>query len=172
MAYETPKQTMTIRKSEREDLPCIVRLIEQGRKKMQAQGNTHQWCNGHPRISQLEQDIEHGVSHMVMEGEVPVATFALIAGPDPTYAEIHNGQWLNDRPYHVIHRVASAPGVHGIMRTVLEYAFSLTDTVRIDTHEDNITMRSLLQKYGFTYCGIILLENGDPRMAYQLTKLR
>jgi hypothetical protein len=30
-------------------------------------------------------------------------------------------------------------------------------------------MRALLQKYGFTYCGIILLENGDPRLAYQRT---
>jgi RimJ/RimL family protein N-acetyltransferase len=55
------------------------------------------------------------------------------------------------------------------MRQVLEYAFSLTDTIRIDTHQDNRTMRALLQKYGFTYCGIILLENGDPRLAYQRT---
>ena len=30
-------------------------------------------------------------------------------------------------------------------------------------------MRTLLGKYGFTYCGIILLENGDQRLAYQRT---
>ena len=55
------------------------------------------------------------------------------------------------------------------MRRVLDYAFSLTDTIRIDTHHDNRTMRTLLDKYSFTYCGIILLENGDPRLAYQRT---
>ena len=161
---------MHIRKSTIHDLPSILGLIEEGRQKMISEGNTTQWTNGHPSRQQIEHDIAHGVSYMVTNGESPVATFALIEGPDPTYAKIYEGQWLNSLPYYVIHRVASAPGVHGIMRQVLEYAFSLTDTIRIDTHQDNRTMRALLQKYGFTYCGIILLENGDPRLAYQRTE--
>jgi RimJ/RimL family protein N-acetyltransferase len=69
----------------------------------------------------------------------------------------------------VIHRVASGPKAHGVMRRVLDYAFALTDTIRIDTHADNKTMQSLLRKYGFTYCGIIHLANGDPRLAFQKT---
>ena len=96
-----------------------------------------------------------------------MATFALIEGPDPTYACIYDGEWQNANPYFVIHRVASMAGVHGIMRAVLDYAFTLTDTIRIDTHEDNRTMRALLEKYGFVYCGVIFLENGDPRLAFQ-----
>jgi hypothetical protein len=28
-------------------------------------------------------------------------------GKDPTYAVIENGNWLNDEPYGVIHRIAS-----------------------------------------------------------------
>ena len=99
----------------------------------------------------------------------PVATFALIEGHDPTYARIYDGEWQNDNPHYVIHRVASMAGVHGIMRAVLNHAFTLTDTIRIDTHNDNVTMRTLLAKYGFSYCGIILLENGDPRLAFQKT---
>lgn len=137
---------------------------------MISEGNTTQWSNGHPSAIQIERDIAQGVSYLVTKKGCPVATFALIAGPDPTYAEIYDGQWTNSQPYHVIHRVASAPGVHGIMRRVLDYAFSLTDTIRIDTHQDNRTMRALLGKYGFTYCGIILLENGAPRLAYQRTE--
>lgn len=163
---------MNIRRSTTDDLSVVLQFIEDGRQKMVAEGNTTQWTGGHPSVEQIEHDIAHGVSYIVMDGDRPVATFAMMEGPDPTYAHIYSGQWLNDQPYFVIHRVASAPGVHGIMRTVLDYAFSLTDTVRIDTHEDNITMRSLLQKYGFTYCGIILLENGEPRLAYQFSKLR
>ena len=160
---------MTIRKSTIHDLPSILQLIEDGRQKMISEGNTTQWTNGHPSAKQIETDIAQGVSYIITENGCPIATFALIEGPDPTYAEIYEGQWLNSLPYYVIHRVASAPGVHGIMRRVLDYAFSLTDTIRIDTHQDNRTMRALLGRYGFTYCGIILLENGDPRLAYQRT---
>ena len=114
---------MLIRKSTIHDLPSILGLIEEGRQKMISEGNTTQWTNGHPSLQQIEHDIAHGVSYMVTDGERPVATFALIEGPDPTYAKIYEGQWLNSLPYYVIHRVASAPGVHGIMRQVLEYAF-------------------------------------------------
>ena len=98
---------------------------------------------------------------------LPLSGF--LEGPDPTYARIYDGEWKNDNPYFVIHRVASLAGVHGIMRAVLDYAFTQTGTIRIDTHEDNLTMRALLAKYGFSYCGVILLENGDPRLAYQKT---
>ena len=31
-------------------------------------------------------------------------------------------------------------------------------------------MRSALEQLGFTYCGIIYLENGDTRVAYQKIK--
>lgn len=163
---------MLIRKSTINDLPSILKLIQDGRQKMISEGNITQWTNGHPSNEQIISDIRKGVSHIIIDESThqPIATFALIEGPGPTYAQIYDGQWLDSLPYYVIHRVASAPGVHGIMHMVLEYAFSFTDTIRIDTHEDNRTMRALLQKYGFTYCGIILLENGDPRLAYQRTE--
>ena len=163
---------MLIRKSTINDLPSILKLIQDGRQKMISEGNITQWTNGHPSNEQIISDIRKGVSHIIIDESThqPIATFALIECPDPTYAQIYDGQWLDSLPYYVIHRVASAPGVHGIMRMVLEYAFSFTNTIRIDTHEDNRTMRALLQKYGFTYCGIILLENGDPRLAYQRTE--
>lgn len=158
---------MEIRKSTIHDLPSILSLIEDGRQKMISEGNTSQWTDGHPSAVQIQRDIAQGDSYIITDEGQPVATFALIQGPDPTYAKIYDGQWLNSLPYYVIHRVASAPGIHGIMRRVLDYAFSLTDTIRIDTHQDNRTMRALLHRYGFSYCGIILLENGDPRLAFQ-----
>ena len=91
-----------------------------------------------------------------------------MAGPDPTYARIDGGHWLNDEPYYVIHRIASSPKAHGVMREVLRFAFTMTDNIRIDTHRDNQTMRRLLAHYGFTECGIIYLANGDERLAFQL----
>jgi RimJ/RimL family protein N-acetyltransferase len=53
------------------------------------------------------------------------------------------------------------------MEAVLEFCFSKTDNIRIDTHDDNKTMQHILLKNGFTYCGIIYLKNGDERLAYQ-----
>ena len=158
-----------IRLSTLADVPAILHLIDEARKKMIAEGNVHQWSNGHPSRQQIEADVERGVSYVIEEDGEPVATFALIEGPDPTYARICEGQWLNANPYYVIHRVASSPKAHGVMRAVLNHAFELTDTVRIDTHADNKTMQRLLKKYGFTYCGIIHLSNGDPRLAFQKT---
>ncbi len=158
---------MTIRRSTKAEIDTIMQLIDEGRKKMVAEGNTRQWTLGQPSRQLVETDVSNGNSYMMTDGDEIVATFALVKGPDPTYAVICDGQWLNDRPYYVIHRIASSPKVHGVLHTVLDYAFRLTDTIRIDTHEDNRTMQSLLRKQGFTYCGIIHLANGDPRLAFQ-----
>lgn len=152
-----------------EDLPIIMHLIEEGRKKMIAQGNTRQWTKGHPTQEQVLEDISRGYSYLIMENYEAVCTFALVAGPDETYAKIYDGSWPNDDPYYVIHRVASSPSARGMMRQILDYAFTKASTIRIDTHEDNHTMRCLLEKNGFTYCGIIHLANGDPRLAFAKT---
>ena len=112
---------------------------------------------------------DNGDSYLLLENGKPIATWAFIRGPEPTYAIIYNGKWLNRRAYHVIHRVASMPGCHGVMRDLLEWCFSMDGNIRIDTHRDNAVMRHCLAKYGFTYCGIIHLQNGDERLAYQKT---
>jgi len=39
--------------------------------------------------------------------------------------------------------------------------------VRIDTHRDNAAMLKLLESMGFKFCGVVWLENGDERLAYQ-----
>ncbi|MBQ2794549.1 MAG: GNAT family N-acetyltransferase, partial [Oscillospiraceae bacterium] len=99
---------------------------------------------------------------------------SFIAGTDPTYAEIE-GAWLTEGDnYLVVHRLGINPDWHGMgMGTAL---MGLADkicevkkiaSIRVDTHEDNISMQKLLEKCGFTRCGIIHLENGDPRVAYE-----
>ena len=45
------------------------------------------------------------------------------------------------------------------------------ESVRVDTHEGNIPMRRLLEKHGYTACGVITLlsgsEAGQKRVAYE-----
>ena len=43
--------------------------------------------------------------------------------------------------------------------------------LRADTHADNKIMQHLLEKNGFTKCGIIHVEDGTPRIAYQKMSL-
>ena len=71
-------------------------------------------------------------------------------------------------PYHVIHRIGSYPDSHGIFRSIMDWCVSKDRNLRIDTHRDNSIMRHNILKYGFHYCGIIFLESGDERLAYQL----
>lgn len=144
---------IVIRVATMDDLDAVRRLIEVGKRKMLASGNLHQWSASHPSIEQLREDILNGSSYLAAHRScpnVPIATFAAIAGPDPSYAIIAGGQWLNDASYYAIHRVASAYGVHGVMRAIIAFVFTLTDNIRIDTHTDNHLMRRALESLTFT----------------------
>lgn len=158
----------TIRRATVNDVQEVLHLIDSGRKIMIASGNTHQWDDNHPSRGQIAKDIASGSSYLLLEDGKPIATWAFVKGPEPTYAVIYNGAWLDDGPYHVIHRVASLPHYHGVMKDLLDWCFSKDCNIRIDTHKDNDIMRHCLTKYGFTYCGIIHLQNGDERLAYQI----
>lgn len=157
-----------IRKAMMKDVPCIMQLIEFGRQKMRACGNMEQWTEGNPKQALIENDIRCGNIYIMEEDGEPVATFAFIEGPDVTYAQIYEGEWKDaDSPYHVIHRMASKPNVSGVFNDVLEFCFSQTDNIRLDTHRQNVIMRTALEKFGFEYCGIIYLLDGAERLAYQ-----
>ena len=158
----------TIRKSTLADLPTILNLRDQAREIMRSYGNIFQWPDGYPRDDMFLKDIELGGSHVMLneEGTI-VGTFALLPSPEVTYNVIYDGQWLDDEPYHVIHRIASTPESHGILDTLLDYCESRVANIRIDTHEANIIMRKGLEKHGYQYCGIIHLLNGDERLAFQ-----
>ena len=111
-------------------------------------------------------DIRRGVCYGCEDGGKLSAVFSMIPGPDPTYTDIYGGAWLNEKPYLVVHRIASLPECHGVMDAVLNFCYRHCDNIRIDTHRDNSIMRHCLQKAGFAYCGIIYLANGDERLAF------
>ena len=160
---------MKIRKANISDLPRILELRDMARGIMRSNGNNDQWPEGYPTEDTFRKDIAEGHSYVMEdEGGEPVATWAFIPGPDPTYNMIYEGQWLDDqRPYHVVHRIASTPDSRGVMDGLLRFCFERTNNLRIDTHRDNSIMRHLLRRHGFAYCGIIHIANGDERLAYQ-----
>ena len=40
-------------------------------------------------------------------------------------------------------------------------------SIRMDTHNDNLSMQKFLTKYGFKHCGTITLASGALRRAYE-----
>lgn len=163
--------SLSVRKTEYTDLPKLLKVYAAARDIMRESGNSKQWAGDYPPEEMLRSDIETGVGNVILDenGEI-VGSFAFITGVDPTYIVIEDGEWLNDEPYGTIHRLASDGTTRGILSTALNYGLQFRDNIRIDTHEDNSIMRTILPNYGFKYCGIIHLENGDPRLAYQYVK--
>lgn len=75
----------------------------------------------------------------------------------------------DSKPYGTIHRIAAAPGGKGTADIALDFCRKAGVNIRIDTHEDNAPMLGWIAKRGFKYCGIIHVEDGTPRRAFQLT---
>ena len=149
-------------------MPVIMRLIDEARGIMRSCGNVNQWIDGYPSEETILQDINNGHGYLYeQQGGEALAYFAFIPGPEPTYKEIFDGQWLDDAPYHVVHRLASTASSHGVFNDVMDYCMGVAGNLRIDTHRDNVIMHHVIDRYGFTYCGIIYLLNGDERLAYQ-----
>ena len=156
-----------IRKATAEDIPAAMGLFTAAKGIMRSDGNMTQWEDGYPDEKIVRSDIIRGGAHIVEREGKPVGYFALLPSPEPTYSSI-DGKWIDDTsPYFVIHRVASSPQSHGIFKEIIEYALKVSSNLRIDTHRDNRIMRHVIEKAGFTYCGVIRLEDGSERLAFQ-----
>ena len=159
---------MIIRAAAKEDLGAIMDVLEAAKGIMRASGNAGQWIIGYPSEEVVLEDIAGGCGYVVLADGRLSAYFAFIPSPEPTYAEIFDGAWLdNTLPYHVVHRIGSYPEVHGVFRTIMDWCFSQDGNIRVDTHRDNHIMQHVLLQYGFLYCGIIYLASGAERLAYQ-----
>ena len=157
---------LEIRKSTYDDLDRIAEIFTYARKQMALNGNPSQWKNDRPSMELVKKDIDVSNSYVVLnEGKI-IATFAFIVGIEPTYLDI-DGKWLDDDPYGTIHRIASDGSVKGVFDQVIDYVSKRGVDIRIDTHKDNKIMRHLIEKNGFVYCGIIIVDDGTPRLAYQ-----
>ena len=157
---------MIIRPATVSDLPALRPVFEAAKAIMRADGNLEQWsAPGFPPEDLLLRDLARG-GGFVIGSTAPIGYFALLPSPEPTYDYI-DGAWLTDEPYGIIHRIASYPEDHGIFAAIIDFAAARYAHLRIDTHRDNRIMQHLIEKHGFTYCGIIWLEDGTERLAYE-----
>ena len=172
-----------IRKAEVKDREELLRIYAAARDFMRATGNPTQWGTDRPSVALIDEDLQKGRNYVIEEDGHIGGVFALLFGVEPTYLSI-DGAWPDDDPYVTIHRIASDGSIHGVLGKCLDFTEDLVrkmrtagsgpelpakipESIRIDTHEDNLVMRHLIEKYGFTYCGVIIVDDGTPRLAYE-----
>ena len=157
-----------IREATPTDIPEIMKVVDAAKGIMRQSGNMHQWGEGYPSEAVIAADMERNGGFVVEDEKKIVGYFAFLQSPEPTYAKIYEGKWIDDTlPYHVVHRIASNPDAHGIFSSIMDFCFSHDTNIRIDTHRDNKIMQHVILKQGFSYCGIIYLLSGEERLAYQ-----
>ena len=152
------------------DLEQILDIYARARKVMAASGNPTQWGDGYPPREMLEEDIDANRLFIYTVNGRLEAVFAFILGPDPTYAKIEGGKWLNDTlPYGTIHRLGSDGSHRGVFAETAAWAATQCGHLRADTHAANDTMQRCMERAGFMRCGVIHVADGTPRLAYERT---
>ena len=140
----------TISKASSKDIDRIMVLAAASRQIMKESGNPTQWTDNHPSRETIEEDVERGDCYVISKrGEddatdsadkgdatdnadsMIVGSFVFRDGPDPSYANIYDGAWIDDTlPYHVIHRVMSLPDAHGIFAEIINFCFQHSKNIR------------------------------------------
>ena len=166
---------MKIRRSTSDDIPNIISIIDDAKEYLASQ-KIDQWQNGYPNSEQIEEDIKNGESYVVLNDENrAMATSMFTTNSEPTYKVI-DGNWIinENKKYGVIHRMAIKKEFRKLgLATILfdEFHQQLKSqniqSLKIDTHEENIGMQSLIKKLGYQYCGIIYTDYGAKRLAFE-----
>ena len=138
------------------------------RQFMRKSGNANHWSGEYPNGDDVIDGIGKGTSYVCEDNGEVVATFHFdLNAVEEDYHEIYEGEWKDDLPYAVIHRIAVKYHGRGIIDFCFNECFKMQSNLRIDTHEDNIPMRKCLSRCGFEYCGVVYLKGVGKRLAYQ-----
>lgn len=165
---------MEIRKSNTDDIEDIMKLVKQAQSYFKNNG-IDQWQDGYPSDDDIHMDIKKGHSYVLTNPDV-IGTMYFAIEDDPNYNVIE-GQWKTAlQPYAVIHRIVVDENYKGqnLAKKLLDYVIEKccennTQSIRIDTHKDNLSMQRFLTKNGFELCGNITLESGALRIAFEKT---
>ena len=163
-----------IEKTKLTELDIVMEIFAQAKNALKRM-NIDQWQNGYPSKEVILDDIQKSISYVLKEDKRIIATAAVFIGNEPTYDRIFDGVWITDNmPYCVIHRIAVKDEYKGqnIASKIVSFSEELAHdnkaaSIRVDTHRDNIPMQKMLQKIGFIYCGIIYLQDGKERFAFE-----
>lgn len=164
---------MEFRKAVYQDIDAIMEIINAAKDYFRSH-HIDQWQNGYPNEKSIGEDISKGECYVLCDEKEIIACGAIIFGEDPCYNYIEDGAWLTNGPYGTVHRIAIAPNYKGKGLSGQFFTYAKVEgrllklaSLRVDTHEDNLSMQRLIAKNGFQYCGVVYMEDGGKRLAYE-----
>ena len=166
---------MEFRKAVKTDVLDIMDIIRQAQAYFKELG-IHQWQNNYPNVDTIRNDIDNKNGYVLLINDHIVAAVTVSFDGEKTYDSIYEGQWISNRQYAVIHRIAVDNNFKGlglaseIIKNTEQLCLNKgVYSIKVDTHEDNRPMQKLLKKNDFQYCGIIYLKDGSKRLAFEKT---
>ncbi|MBE5966261.1 MAG: GNAT family N-acetyltransferase [Lachnospiraceae bacterium] len=164
---------MEFRKATTADADGILKIIRQAQAYLKSRG-IDQWQNNYPNLETIQKDIREQIGYVLVKDSLLLGTAAVSFDGESTYDRIYEGEWKSIWPYGVVHRIA----VHeeykgqGLSSVMLERVEEIclekgVHSIKVDTHEENLSMQKLLEKNGFAYCGVIYLEDHSKRIAFE-----
>ena len=114
---------MIIRPAKVTDIDEAAKIYDMAKTFMREVGNPDQWPGDYPSGYDVALGIEEGISYVCEENAEIIATFLFKTNADdPTYRKIYEGEWLNDAPYGVIHRIAVDGSGRGVAAECFAFA--------------------------------------------------
>lgn len=149
------------------DRGSIMDIVRSAQRSLAGLG-IDQWQDGYPSEEIIMADIASGDGYVIVADDGSVAAYGAVkVGREADYDDIRGGAWRYDGDYVVVHRLCVA---ESFLRSGLASMFfacaaqiarrSGRDIIRVDTHEGNVRMLSLLDKEGFGACGTICCRSG------------
>ena len=165
---------LTFQRASADQVDEILVVIEHAKRQLATSGSD-QWQDGYPNRASIEEDIRHKWGYVLTTPQHQIAAYgAIVFDGEQAYNDLE-GSWTTDQNYVVVHRLAVAEGMkhRGIASEFMRRTETLASSkgihaFRIDTHQLNVIMLQLLQRFGFTYCGIVRYGTGI-RKAFEKT---
>ena len=153
------------------DIEASYDIILQARAFLKSCG-VDQWQKDYPNRDNIVTDINEGKGVVLLDGQAIVGFACVDFDGEPAYDDL-KGEWLDQKPYAVVHRLAVSDQYKGkgiaqlFFREIEKFVKERKiDTIRIDTDDNNAIMKHLLESGGYIYCGTIWFDN-SVKIAYQ-----
>lgn len=170
---------MQLRQAQMTDFDRIIEILKDGKNQLAEKG-VDQWQGEYPSLDQVKADIENGHAYLAVSADnETVGAISIVPSPDKVYDQM-DGSWLKQSDnYVVIHRVAIHSDHAGngyatrLFTEVIDKIKSNhpeIDSIRVDTHEDNLAMQHLIKKMGFIRVGTLhgVYRPGEISYVYEL----
>lgn len=164
---------MEFKKAKYSDVESIMEIVRQAQAYLKNKG-IDQWQDNYPNTETVKNDIENGNEYILSENGNIAGIAAVCFDGDKCYEKIYDGKWLSNEKYAVIHRFAvhnnykstdiSSCFIKNIEQLCLEKDIY---SIKVDTHQNNESMKNLLGKNEFIYCGKVIQVGGEERVAFE-----